>query len=970
MRTRLGLAIIAAICAVNQALGGGLATLELRGTKPLALGTFGPKTVLSPNRDYYFADAPEWLLGLQFTAHLHKDPAAVSGTVLSPGLIYVCAEASLKLESLGLDAATWRRVGTMNAIAAGGKYPFHIYEGKLLDDQAISVPVRDRWGVILAAKEIKGLDKFVPVVATAKPAKPAPPPDEFANLKQQIAANPQWNNERLAKEALRPEALILKSDRTPVDIVWRRTWALLNHLKTTNPAPDLSAERATLEALRPAVQTNADMKEEAQRAVFDRLTALRRRIAFKNPLLDFDAILFLKHNKQARGYRHMVDQYLGFNQAKGGGVFVLEKAFSDKPVARSLLANSPVRSGRLKGRRLDDQGSFIALDLDYDARSILFAFTEAQFGVPEEATFEGQYCSREELPATKHTHYYWRSQSTFHIFRANSDGTGLMQLTDGPFNDYDPCFLPNGRIAFVSERNCGQVRCGARPLPCAVLHAMMPDGSDKVRLSWHDTSEWHPSVDNDGRLVYTRWDYIDRDSDIAHHIWICAPDGRDPRAPHGNYPDSRESRPWMEMSIRAVPGSHRYVAVAAPHHGEAYGSIVLIDLRERDDRASGQIKRVTPEVHFCESESAPGVPHAKGRHTPRAEVYGTPWPLSEDFYLCVYDPGQRNYGIYLLDSFGNRELLYRDPNIACLDPIPFKPRPRPPVIPTGTIQALADRPPDTKPADLATATVAVMNAYESAHPWPAGTKIKALRVVAIFPKDPPLQDAPNMGPAAQSLGRGVLGTVPVEEDGSAHFLMPTGAAVYFQALDEKGLAIQTMRSDTYAHPGEKLTCIGCHESKSASASPYIQRQPLALRRPPSTLQPDVTGSFPLTFPRLVQPVLDAKCVGCHEQNRKKAPGLRGDRFVDKTGWSEAFSNLRKYSWGMSGGNGVALRERQYSIPGQVGARASKLYPMLAKGHHGVTLTAEEMHRITLWLDCNSNFYAAYHNAPRQARGEI
>ncbi|MBI5683652.1 MAG: hypothetical protein HZC54_01095 [Verrucomicrobia bacterium] len=944
-----------------------LAAFEVKGTKPLALGTFGAKTILSPNRDYYFADAPKCLLGLQFTAHLHKGPAAISGTVVASGAAYVCAEASLTLSSLGLDPATWRHVGTMNAIAVGKKFPFHIYEGKLQGDQAISLPTRDRWGVILAAKEIKGLAKFVPVAA--KPSVPAKPLDEFSELKRQIAERPQWNNDRLTKEALRPEALLFPCDATPVDVVWRRTNALLDHLQRLPNAPKLETEAADLATLRKQVAAARSAAEPQQREVFDQIAKIRRRVAFKNPLLDFDRILFLKHNRQARGSVHMVDQYLGFNQTKGGGVFVLEQPFSDKPAARSLLAKTPVESGRLKGRTLDDQGSFISLDLDYDGRSILFAFTEAEFGVPEGATFADQYCSREELPGTKHTHYYWRSSSTFHVFRANSDGTGLAQLSDGPFNDYDPCFLPNGRVAFVSERNCGQVRCGARPLPCAVLHAMMPDGSDKVRLSWHDTSEWHPSVDNDGRLVYTRWDYVDRDSDIAHHIWLCGPDGRDPRAPHGNYPESRESRPWMEMSLRAVPGSHRYAAITAPHHGEAYGSIVLIDVRQQDDRASGQIKRVTPEVHFCESESAPGVPHKKGRHTPRAEVYGTPWPLSEDFYLCVYDAGQRNYGLYLLDSFGNRELLYRDPAIACLDPIPFKPRPRPPIIPTGTIQAEADRSPDTQPAELATATVAVMNAYESDQPWPPDTKIKSLRVVTIFPKDTHLQDAPNMGVAAQSLGRGVLGTVPVEEDGSAHFRMPTGAAVYFQLLDENGLAVQTMRSDTYAHPGEKLTCIGCHENKSASASPYIKRQPLALRRAPSTLQPGVAGSFPLTFPRLVQPVLDAKCVGCHDENKKKAPSLHGDRFV-KLGWSEAFANLRKYGWGMSGGNGVALRERQYSIPGQVGARASKLYPMLAKGHHGVKLTPEEMHRIVLWLDCNSNFYAAYHDTAKQARGEI
>jgi hypothetical protein len=960
---------VATLCIATACLAadGGLAVLEVKGNKPLALGAFSEQALIHPNRDYVFAKPPPCLAGLQFTAHLHNSPAALTCTARSNGRVYLCLTAETKFESLGLPASDWKAAGTMDALAGGRKWPWNIFETMLREGQALSLPASDRWGVILAAREIRGLQKLVRM-APAEQAPPAPA-DEFASLKQQIAASPQWNNARLAKEALRPDAVILQGDRTPVDIAWRRTWALLNHLKTEARVPDLSAEAAALEALRPAVQTNVEATEDAQRALFQKITALRRKIAFKNPLLDFDRILFLKHDKQVRGERHMVDQYLGFNQSRTGGVYVLEQPFSDRPAVRSLLGHTPVENDRLKGRILENQGSFVALDLDYDARSILFAFTEAEFGVPEGATFNEQYCTPDELKKNRDNHYYWRSSSTFHIFRANSDGTGLRQLTDGPFNDYDPVFLPSGRIAFVSERNCGQVRCGARPLPCAVLHGMMGDGSDRIRLSWHDTSEWHPGVDNTGRLVYTRWDYIDRDSDIAHHIWTCFPDGRDPRAPHGNYPDTREARPWMEMSIRAVPNSHRYVAVAAPHHGEAYGSIVLIDVRQPEDRGTAQIKRVTPEVPFAESESAPGVPHPKGRHSPRAEVYGTPWPLSEDFYLCVHDTGQRNYGVYLLDSFGNRELLYRDPNIACLDPIPFKPRPRPPVIPIATIQARADQPPGTTPADLATATVAVMNAYESDQPWPPDTTITAVRVVSIFPKDNYLQDAPNMGFARQSLGRGVLGTAPVEKDGSAHFQMPTGTPVYFQLLDQHGLAVQTMRSDTYVHPGEKLTCIGCHESKSASASPYIKRQPLAMRRPPSVLQPDVTGSYPLTFPRLVQPVLNAKCVGCHDENRKKAPNLHGDRFVSG-GWSEAFTSLRKHAWGMSGGNGIALRERQYSIPGQVGARASKLWHMLAKGHHDVKLTPDEAHRISLWLDCNSNFYAAYHDAHKQARGEI
>ena len=797
----------------------------------------------------------------------------------------------------------------------------------------------------------------------------APAPDEFAELQRQIAAGVMWDRARLQREAARPEASILHSDRTPLDVAWRRTKALLEDLRAMPGGPDLSAEAEALEALRREGSADASAAETdgpTTRAVFAKLLALRRQIAFKNPLLNFDSILFLKHNKQARGYRHMVDQYLGFNAEKAGGVFVLRKPFSEQPVVESLLAKSVVESGRLKGRVLENQGSFISLELDFDGRSILFAFTEAEHGVPENASFANQYCSQEELKKDKGAlHHYFRPESTYHVFRANADGSGLRQLTDGMWNDTDPCFLPDGRVAFISERAGGQVRCGMRPLPSATLHAMMDDGSDIIQLSWHDTQEWQPSVDHQGMIAYTRWDYVDRDSDAAQHLWTCYPDGRDPRSSHGNYPERRELRPWMEMSIRAVPGSHKYVAVAAPHHGEAYGSIVLVDPRQTDDRATAQLQRVTPEVLFPESEFAPGVPHAKGTHSPAAEVYGTPWPLNEDYFLCVYDAGQKNYGLYLLDAFGNRELLYRDPSLACLDPIPLRPRPRPPVVPIATAQAKADRNGGT---NLTTGVVAIMNVYDSQLPWPEGTRIKAVRVVNIFPKDNPFQDEPNMGMALQSLGRGVLGVAPVEADGSAHFKMPTGVPVYFQLLDESGLAVQTMRSDTYVHPGETLTCAGCHESRQTRPTTQREHLPLALQRPPSTLKPETEGVYPLTFARLVQPVLDAKCVGCHDREAK-APSLHGDRF-GKFGWSEAFHTLRKHAWSMSGGNGVALKEKQYSIPGAVGAMGSPLYRQLAKGHHDVKLAPEELLRLTLWLDCNSNFYAAYTDAEKQARGEV
>ena len=180
-------------------------------------------------------------------------------------------------------------------------------------------------------------------------------------------------------------------------------------------------------------------------------------------------------------------------------------------------------------------------------------------------------------------------------------------------------------------------------------------------------------------IVYTRWDYVDRDSDIAHHLWTCYPDGRNPRALHGNYPLRRESRPWIELGIRTVPGSQKYIATTAAHHGHAFGSLVMIDLRVADEGAMSQPTRLTPEVPLPESEGKPAA----------CMVYGTPWPLGEDDYLCACDPQGKNHGIYWIDRFGDKELIYRDPQISSISPVPLRPRPCPPLLPERTVQTVA-----------------------------------------------------------------------------------------------------------------------------------------------------------------------------------------------------------------------------------------------------------------------------------------
>ena len=468
--------------------------------------------------------------------------------------------------------------------------------------------------------------------------------------------------------------------------------ALAERIKTIHGADTEKIDSLikTLRSLNVGTEPNESLYMEARK--------LKREIVRCNPHLNkLDKLLFIKKHDANDTQFHMCDQFYGFTAAPGGGLYVLENLLDDEPILTNLLEHSVVEQGRMKGKKLQG-GAFLSPEVSFDGKTIYFAWCEAK---PSDISWKNE----------KSVDYYheWSETTCYHIFRCNADGSGLVQLTDGSVNDFDPCELPDGRIAFISERRGGFLRCG-RYCPTYTLFSMEPDGSDIVCLSYHETHEWQPSIDNDGMIVYTRWDYVDRDTNVAHHLWTCFPDGRDPRSLHGNYPDKRESRPWMEMDIRAIPDSHRYVAVAAAHHGHAFGSLVLIDLRLEDDNAMSQVTRLTPEVPFPESESKPP------SNTRGQMVYGTPWPFSEDDYLCVYDANAKNRGIYWIDAAGNKELIYRDPEISTHSPIPLAARTKPSVIPSQTTQIARYR--NANETGNEPATAGIVNIYQSDFDWP------------------------------------------------------------------------------------------------------------------------------------------------------------------------------------------------------------------------------------------------------------
>ncbi|MCP5519955.1 MAG: hypothetical protein H7A46_00235 [Verrucomicrobiales bacterium] len=775
---------------------------------------------------------------------------------------------------------------------------------------------------------------------------------QFMMLQQDLGDRKLFD--RVAPQTWRPEALVTAEDRDPADVVLRRTRVLWERLSVSDAGDrDPVGVGRRLSALLAAAGEIPVERLEARHVLYAGACRIRREIAFSNPLLDFDQLLFIKrhlaipHCYEVFYGDHCCDQYYGITQQPGGGLYVLEDAFGRSPTVRDLLAESSVGNGRLWGRKLEG-GSFLSPDLSFDGRTVAFAYVECQGRT-------------EHFHHTEHERGHWDTGRSYHLFTVNVDGANLRMLTDGEFNDFDPCFMPNGRIAFITERRGGYLRCG-RVCPTYTLFDLAPDGSDIRCLSYHETNEWQPSVTHDGMIVWTRWDYIDRHGTTAHEPWLTTPDGCNPRPVHGNY-SFRRQRADMELDVRAIPGSHRFVATGAPHHGQAFGSLIIVDPRVHDDDAMGPVRRLTPRTPFPENEG-----------DAKIAAYGQAWPLSEDFFLCVYSPEDVSglqpaspHGIYLLDSFGNQELIYADPGIASHNPIPVRARPMPPVVAEQTARLAA--------AASAEATVGVVNVYDTAAGWPEGTTISALRIFQVMPlsvASAAVQHATGLqipqGFDSVNIVRAVLGTVPVEADGSAFFLAPARKELFFQALDEDGLAVTSMRSGTHFQPGENRTCAGCHESPQQATPAAAGMPPLAFRRAPSRIQPGPDGTHPFSYPRLVQPVLERHCVPCHTEHPDQAPRLdaeivrhegRGAMNPSTDFYASYLSLAPEYGFFSYGGKDFADPKWYRTTPGEFGARASRLYQMLAEGHHDVELGSADLERLVLWLDSCSMFYGVY-----------
>jgi hypothetical protein len=744
------------------------------------------------------------------------------------------------------------------------------------------------------------------------------------------------------------------SPKYPIALVVERGLKLAASQRRLGASVD-SAEQTLRDIARQAAAPSLDAN--ARRALYFRARWAIRELALANPLLDFDSLLFVQ---RAPGmFPHMSDQHYGWWSRGGGGVCVLEGFKSGAPRVRSLTSDLP-------------EGSFMGPEVSFDGKKLLFAYCRFH---PELAN-ERNKADKSRVP----------EDAFYHVFETSADGCARRQLTHGKYDDFDARYLPGGEIAFVSTRKgtaiqCSQwfsdstrdadhpdsyVRCGGdnyRPVPVFTLHGMDADGRNLRPLSAFENFEWTPSVANDGRLLYTRWDYIDRFNGHFFSLWSANQDGSNPQLVYGNY----TVKPQVKIEARAVPGSSKIVFTASAHHSIYGGTLCLLD-RAAGTEGDAPLTRLTPEVPFPETEA--NVDH----------FFANPWPLSEEYFLVAWsdqklpphcrateEQNPRNAtGLYLLDAFGNLELLYRDPALSSCSPMPLKARVRPPVLASAAAVAQVSKPavsPTSKSADRGaaqtsagletrdtadleicatnSATVVLQDVYQGLAGIPRGA-VKQLRLVGVPPKVQPHMNTPSLGVSTEDPGKFVLGTVPVEADGSAYFRVPSGVPVFFQALDASGVAVQTMRTLTYAMPGQTLACVGCHEHRESA--PPAGPPTLAVARAPSQIAPGPTGSWPLRFDQLVQPVLDRQCVECHRPDAKDALAAKLDLTPTKAyGALLAFADgdLKQHAF-----------ERDRSYPGQGTAANSKLWKLLTTpgGHEGVKLDPDSTGRLLTWLD--------------------
>ena len=624
----------------------------------------------------------------------------------------------------------------------------------------------------------------------------------------------------------------------------------------------------------------------------------------------------------------------------------------------------------------------------------------------------------------------WRADAHtgFYIYEVNADGSGLRQLTFPPKDEealikkyknhkgrnwckhamsYDsyqsatedmhPCYLPDGGIAFVSTRCRFGILCdGPDRLVTTVVYRVDKDGKNMEKLTNSAVSEASPSVMSDGRIIYTRWEYVDKGAVSVKCLWSMRPDGTATVEVAGQeiaFPDSF-------IHARQIPGApNKIVFVGAPHCPQSgVGTILVVDTN-KNIRQREAYTYITPNsdvraeggFHFMIDGKWKG-----DRSGSAGKLYMDPYPLSETKFLVSMKPSgvpwiQKDaWRLCVLDDKGNDSELYRDESISCWQPYPLKPRKAPPV-PVSPI--------DDKLAEKKLARVNVSDVYMGLTGVKRGT-IKYLRINEQISRpwrsrrfwggDVAYQQHAVISRGGHHAPKVQWGIVPVEADGSAQFLVPADRNIFFQALDENYMEVQRQRTYINYRPGESRTCIGCHEPYG-SAPAAAGKLSIALKRAPSIAGPqpgEKTGRRTLFYPVDVQPVLDKHCIKCHSKKDEKKPKGNLTLTGEATGlFSVSYEQLtqgslgrvkKKFMWYI-GENYPKTGNVKSVGPRTLGSHSSVLVAMLAPGKVKLAdpedaklaaklvkkhdkkykLTQAELVKIITWVDSNAQFYGSY-----------
>lgn len=619
---------------------------------------------------------------------------------------------------------------------------------------------------------------------------------------------------------------------------------------------------------------------------------------------------------------HIYDTYYKWPPG-GGGIYVIENpaAPRDQWVVRAVIdPQTPETLG---------VGVYSDPELSWDATRLLFCFK----GEPT-----GNTC----------------------IYEIGIDGKGLRQLSDpapacdaycgsqSGQHDITPAYLPDGRIVFLSTRPSGLVPCNNTGV--AILHVMNADGSDMHAISVNNVNEFDPCPLPDGRILFGRWEYIDKNALTIQSLWTVNPDGTQETAFYAN----NMVFPEAILDARPVPGSRLIVGTFAKHNAPPRGSIAMVDpARGKNSEAA---------IYNFERPDQPTYDLGNSCE---------PWPLSEELVLFSGRPAgfERNV-LELIDRDGHRVVLHSEPDICLHSPMLVKPRPRPPAIA------------DSVDRSARTGRFFVQDIYDGL-PGVTRGEVKWLRVLEETSRVSGRTDGPNpynqtflLSSALAFSVKNLLGVVPVRPDGSAYFEVPAGRAVYLQALDADGRLVQSMRTFVQAAPGTTRSCIGCHEHKYTAAR-MLDDFPEILRSAPDQLENESWGSGFVDYASMVQPVLDRHCVRCHGGEEGIAAGM------DLSGgWTEHFnisyealtnraeSQLVAY-WiaGIDCMNGTALWSSQIFPPRAHGSGAAPLAELLVEGHGGrlPDLTRRERDLLMAWIDTNGLYYGTWNRTASGCR---